>query len=76
MRSRQKRKRNRRIVAALHGERAALDLAPKSMLSRSSRGGVPVFSRPHSKPNDFSDSASSRGRRFAGAPGGRCSGPI
>jgi hypothetical protein len=30
------------------------------MLARSSRGGVPVFSRPHSKPNDFSDSARSR----------------
>ena len=30
------------------------------MLLRSSRGGVPVLSRPHSNPNDFSDSASSR----------------
>ena len=38
------------------------------MAARSSRGGVPVFSRPHAKPNAFSDSASAR-RRLVGAPG-------
>ena len=50
--------------------------ASKSMLSRSSRGGVPVFSRPHSKPNDFSDSASSRDGGSPTRPAGRCSGPM
>ncbi len=39
------------------------------MLSRSSRGGVPVFSRPHSKPNDLSDSASSRDGGSPARPG-------
>ena len=57
----QERKRDRRIVAALDREaRRARPALEKSMLSRSSRGGVPVFSRPHSTPNDYNDSASSR----------------
>ena len=45
------------------------------MLRRCSRGGVPVFSRPHRKPNAFSDSASSRDGGSPARPAGRCSGP-
>ena len=47
----------------------------KSMLRRCSRGGVPVLSRPHSKPTDLSDSARSRDGGSPARPAGRCSGP-
>ena len=40
------------------------------MLRRCSRGGVPVLSRPISKPQSASDAASSSRRRLAGAAGG------
>ena len=40
-----------------------------------SRGGVPVFSRPHSNPNDFSDSARSRDGGSPARLAGRCSRP-
>ena len=49
--------------------------AEKSMLLRWSLGGVPVFSRPHSKPNDFRDSASSHDGGSPARPAGRCSRP-
>ena len=42
----------------------------KSMLSRSSRGGVPVFSRPHSKPERLQRFRELARRRLAG-PSGR-----
>ncbi len=47
----------------------------KSMLSRSSRGGVPVFNRPHSKPNALTDSASSHDGGSPTRPPGVCSTP-
>ena len=59
-------------------ERAPADRRPsllgrtreKSMLLRWSRGGVPVFSRPHSKPNDFKRFRELTRRRLA-RPAGR-----
>ena len=47
----------------------------KSIDWRSSRGGVPVFNRPHVNPNDFSDSARSRDGGSFARPAGRCSRP-
>ena len=47
----------------------------KSIDRRASRGGVPVFSRPHSKPKPFSDSARSLDGGSPARPAGRCSRP-
>ena len=69
--SRQERERHRRLVAAL-----LLETREKSMLARWSRGGVPVFSRPHSSPRLR---ATRRARIDGGSPArpaGRCSGPM
>ena len=63
------RERHRQIVAAAGAN------AEKSMLRRSSRGGVPVLSRPHVKPMDLIDSASSRDGGSPARPDGRCSRP-
>ncbi len=41
----------------------------KSIERRSSRGGVPVLSRPHLKPNAFQRLGEVPGRRLAGATG-------
>ena len=46
------------------------------MLRRWSLGGVPVLRRPHSKPKDLSDSASSRDGGSPTRPAGRCSRPM
>ena len=48
----------------------------KSMLRRSSRGGVPVLSRPISKPQPRSDSASACVGGSPARPAGRCSSPM
>ena len=64
------RERHRRVVA-----RSWRSKREKSMLRRSSRGGVPVFSRPQRKPNDFSDSARSCDGGSPARPAGRCSRP-
>ena len=60
----------------LDAKRAVATRRSKSMLSRSSRGGVPVLSRPHSKPSALSDSASSRDGGSPARPAGCCSGPM
>ena len=47
----------------------------KSIDLRASRGGVPVFSRPHAKPRALIDSARSREGGSSARPAGRCSRP-
>ena len=57
------------------GTHRADTLPSKSIERRASRGGVPVFSRPHANPNAFSDSARSRDGGSPTRPAGRWSRP-
>ena len=64
------------VVATFHVEHALRDASARNAIDRrASRGGVPVFSRPHAKPNDFSESARSREGGSPARPAGRCSRP-
>ena len=73
---RRERKRHRHVVAALLDEQRRRSTRRRSRCCRRwSRGGVPVFSRPISKPERPIDSASSRDGGSPCRPAGRCSAP-